>query len=385
MLTTQADAPSTSERFAALAVTFTAVAVLAARLPVTFTQFWAEDGMFYGDALREGPLAPFGDSWAGYFHAVPRAVAGVVSLFPLSWAAAVNGVCVAVVLAWCARSVFVSREWLASPWLRAVAALSMVLLPAAGNEPLGSSANLQWFLLFASAVALTDRARVGSCVLVAVTALSSAGAVMLAPVVAFRVWRDRRFDSLTVTWAASVGVQFAAILLTRASRPMPAAWDELPDALGLSLGGPVLAVAAVVVIVAGSWRAATEVRLVLAAMTVTGVGMLLVAAARSGSVMTARYWVVPAWCVLWAALVAVERISRAAWTTAAVCAAALLVWLPGWSPPADRASARSWVDALAALDGVGECKRRVQVVTMPALEFDGKRFGVWLPCERVPG
>lgn len=373
-----------------------AVGIMAARVPIATRQLWAEDGsIFLQDALDMGPVRPVAHSFAGYFQFVSRAIGGVASMFPIRWAATVTWVLVALVVAWCVATIFVDSScWLRSLWSRSALALGLVLLPTAGNEALGSSANIQFMLLFTAIVVLMQveprswRATGSGCALVLAAGWTSALALVLAPLVLFRLLSQRRIDPVTVAWALGVTVQWAAIVLTKAGRTTPSAWSQFPTAVEHALGGPVIVATALVVIGAGlllavGWQRRVAILLVPA----VGLSLLAVAAARSAGILTARYWMVPAWCVIWAVLVSVDviagRLSENVGRLMPVAACLVLagISLAGWTPIPARTDGPSWTTSLdQAAAGCGTADR-VRVLTMP--EYLGVPFSLWVDCDRM--
>lgn len=133
-----------------VAVVATVVAWL--RMPVnTRGRLYAEDGQHFVSAWVNRPAAGLlVEPYAGYQHLVPRLVGGLVvwSVPKAGWAVAVNLI-VCLILGGAAALIYVySRDVVAFGPARVALALIIVVVPIAGQEPLGNLANLHWFLLY---------------------------------------------------------------------------------------------------------------------------------------------------------------------------------------------------------------------------------------------
>lgn len=168
---------------------------------------WAEDGqVFLQSALSEAPTASIAGTYAGYLHLVPRLVAELGALLPLGQASEVFTVAANGVAAICALAVFVaSRPHLRSLWIRALLAVSLVLVPTSGVEVLNNVANVQWYLLFASFWLLlwrppTALGTLGASVLLVATALSAPLSLLLAPLALARLIVTPRDRTAVPLW-----------------------------------------------------------------------------------------------------------------------------------------------------------------------------------------
>jgi len=187
------------DRRAVVAVSVFGAVLLWARAPFAARNFYAEDGsIHYREALTIGFGDSLGKSVDGYYVLVPRIVGFVVALVPVSAAALVNFLMVALVVAWISSTIYLSSETtLKSPLTRLSLAMSVTLLPIVGFESIANSANLQYLFLCASAVVLlgqqlTIGRRVNDVVILVVTGLTTPLLISLAPLVGMRIWRDRR-------------------------------------------------------------------------------------------------------------------------------------------------------------------------------------------------
>jgi len=208
-------------------VSVAAVLLLACRAPFAWSRFWAEDGsVFLQQAIDRGVARSFTVGYAGYYVFVSRVIGAVTSVVPIRAAAFTTWIGVAVVVGWCAATIYVESEtWLTTCPLRAVLALSVALLPALGLESIANSANLQYTLLFASLVAMMGTSTgwsrsMNRAVIVAVTALSTPLTLVLAPLAGVRIIRSRprRVDATVGAWAIATAVQVAMIAVGHPAR-----------------------------------------------------------------------------------------------------------------------------------------------------------------------
>lgn len=178
---------------------------------------WAEDGsVFLQQALADGAAATT-DTYAGYLHLLPRAIALVGSAVPLAWSAAALTVLAAATLSVIALlAAYAVSGHVQSPFLRLVLCLFVVLNPA-GPETVGSIANLHWSLVFlAVCVLLWDPRTVGgsavSCGVLLLAALSNPMGLLLLPLALLRVAvLGRRALPQLVVLSTGVGLQGIAM------------------------------------------------------------------------------------------------------------------------------------------------------------------------------
>ena len=115
---------------------------------------WAEDGaVFLKDAYAAGGWGAVFSPYAGYLHVTSRTIVAAVSYLPIGWHGVAVGVSAVVVQAALALYAFNvvranTRGWFAP----AVATVAVLLVPV-GGETVANIANLQWYLLFAGAIA----------------------------------------------------------------------------------------------------------------------------------------------------------------------------------------------------------------------------------------
>ena len=301
---------------------------------------WAEDGeIFYARTARAPVWSSLFQTYRGYLHAGPWALASIATRFPVSWAAAAVAVADAVALGALAAVVYcAARPFIARWYLRLLPALFLVACPVA-LETIGSIANLQWPLIFVAVLVLLWNPRrpaplAVSCLVLLFATLSSPFGLLLGPLAVTRVaafGRDR--GSLPALVALTgVAVQGYAMLTSpdgRTSYHQVAAGRLarafVEDAVGLPVRGvrfePVtplqaglvalaaIGVAGLLVALAGYPR-----RAALAAVMLTGsLALFAVPAVASGMTIGhpggPRYYVAPAISVAFA----VAALADAAW------------------------------------------------------------------------
>lgn len=208
---------------------------------------WAEDaGIFYAGTPTVGHLL---DPYAGYLELILRVsgfVGRAVPLGHLDWYFALTG---AMVTSACVLAVWrFSSQHVSSAWLRAVLALSVVLLPAVLFEQLGNMVNSIWALTFAGWWALLYRPRSGrdaalpaAFAFLAVT--SQAVALLFAPVVALLVWRRRDRPTAIVAGAFAAGTLLQLVVMagSQATTQMgPNSFGDFPQLFGVRVLGSAL-------------------------------------------------------------------------------------------------------------------------------------------------
>jgi hypothetical protein len=218
--------------------------LLIARRPdaVLRPQFWAEDGMFYVDALVRGSgslLLPY----AGYLHLGPRGTALLAAGFDPLWAPGIFTAVAAAVLLGVLALVLSARMPVAGrPWF----ALAVVLVPDA-REVFFNLTNLQWVLALGLIVLLllpdpqTPAARAGDGLLALFGGLSGPFSLLFAPLFAVRAWRVRTpWSAMLATLLLATGaVQGWYIAHGAGATPEetgPVVLARLPAAVGLHLG-----------------------------------------------------------------------------------------------------------------------------------------------------
>jgi hypothetical protein len=421
------------QRALAVAAGIVAVAVGAAvlllRVPgPPWHSFYAEDlGVFFVGALSSPwhLLVPY----AGYLELLPRIIGQFAAYAPLREAAAVVTVTGAAVASGCALFVYcASAGHVRSPGWRALLAASVLLLPVAPLEIADNGVNTPWYLLIALfwAVLWRPRTRTGMAAAALVAFLAAASdplAVVLAPLLAARIYALRRFreHAVTAAWAAGCLLQIpvtrmaAAAHHARLGKLAPPGrslgfygHDVVLPALGWHLSWHLQALAGRdgATIIAGcalaaffGWVLVTQagrVRMFVATALVTGLVYTLVAATITSWVAAepvtmryepgSRYTTLPIFLIGCAAVVAADaRLRRAGpppggWlqvaelrgdSLRAVAAAAAIVavlaagWVSDFRYLTTRAEQQSW--APVAARWLRECDRPgTPSITVPA-------------------
>ncbi|HCT75983.1 MAG TPA: hypothetical protein DGT23_05190 [Micromonosporaceae bacterium] len=197
---------------------------------------YAEDGsVFLASAFSQSTLDSLSTPYAGYLHLVPRLLSELVSLLPVSSAAAGVAVLAALTTGLLALLVFVaSRDHLPSLPARLLVSTVVVLVPVGQEELPNSIANLHWPALYALFWVLlwrpTSRAgRIVAIAAVALISLSDLLSLVFAPLALWLWWRRRDRHSLTLGIALAVGLvtQFSVVLFGQSERvltPEPVMW-----------------------------------------------------------------------------------------------------------------------------------------------------------------
>ena len=277
------------------------------RIPGTpaWHSLFSEDGIvFLPDALAH-PWHVLA-TYAGYLEIVPRLIAQLVVLLPVRYAAAGFAVAAALLASACALFVYhASAGHVRSRWLRALLALSVVLLPIAPLEIIDAGTNVAWYLLPALFWACIWRPVTGcGCVLAGLVGFAAPATVplafVLAPLLAARmlaVPRRIREHAVTFGWVLGCALQAAVMATSHESRtgtlspstaPLYYAHDVLlpslgwhlswwlRDAFGLTIAtftiGALLAIAL-------SWALATRPAARPFILAATGTGLLFTAVA----------------------------------------------------------------------------------------------------------
>lgn len=297
---------------AAAAVFLAALAFQVARIPaLEHDVVWAEDGAVFLLGALQDPAGSVFAPYAGYQHLLPRLLAGaIVALAPLAtyaavvfWASAVVGALV------CAATIPLAR-W-AVPWLPARIALGLVpvVVPLVAPEIIGNLADLHTFMLWLGVwIALSMPATRTESWLVAVAAFVAAMTevqlLLMLPVLLLRIHVRRPLlwpviggfllglGGQALSWMLApragydgvpigipdVVVGWLANVVMPTLRPTEQGIREAFASQGPIAAAPILAgyaVAALVVIVLGSWRARIAGAVVLLASASSFGGSLL--------------------------------------------------------------------------------------------------------------
>lgn len=204
-----------------------------------------EDYKFFLAGALAHPASSLWTAYNGFLQTLPRLIAEVVARFPFRDADIGFAVAGAVTASCCAVFVFhASAGHIRRPALRALLALSVLLLPTALYEITNSDVNTIWYVLFAMFWALLwrPRSRAGLALAALVCllgGLSNVLAVAYLPLVAARVVALPRVreQAATIGWAVGGALQVPAVLSgTRNEVNAP-----LPGALGFYARNVILA------------------------------------------------------------------------------------------------------------------------------------------------
>ncbi len=405
-----------------LLVGVAAAVILWARAPFAPRNFWGEDGTrFFAHAMEDGLLEPLFRSLAGYFHLLPRLVGWVATLVPLEMAPLVVFAACALAVVWFATTIFLSAgRHLDRLWSRVALALVPVLLPIVGFESIANVANLHFVMLCATSVVLIGRQestgrQVNGVLLVAMAGLTSPVTAGLAPLVALRMWWDRRERGslspapVVAGWAFGLVVQLVMMAtmvdegremtsdrsVTRAgflllervvSYNLVPFWPRVSNADGVGGIDAELVVRALVALtvlgivaaaaigVARHQRGRGSVERAELVLGVPVAGLVFFAAVSMLTGPEPRYAVFPAFSLVWAILVVIESLGDQVWAprfgrAIAVTFGVVLVASAAthWVPSSIRRTGPTWVVGLDA--AAGECATdpdgRVEVPILP--------------------
>jgi hypothetical protein len=214
--------------FVGLQVIAVAIATVLLLYRVAVVPAWdcvyAEDaGIFLVQSLASPwhLLVPYN----GYLQFLPRVLAQGVSLMPLPRAGFAFAILGAAIASGCALFTYhASAGYIGSRTLRAVLALTLILLPIAPLELADNGVNTPWYLMIALFWAVLWRPRslfgqVTSAVIAFLTVMSSPLAIVFAPLLAVRVFslRSVRENVVTIGWVLGWPLQLYVIMLSYSS------------------------------------------------------------------------------------------------------------------------------------------------------------------------
>jgi hypothetical protein len=279
-------------------------ALLALRKPWALhtPQLWAEDGSIFLTQDEQMGLRAWFEPYNGYLHLLPRLIAWVarVSADVAWWPAIYNGLAYAINVALFAR--LASRR----VQLPAKAGLMLAFVLVVGTgEVLINVTNLQWvtafFLLLQVFTARPETwfQRLGDLAILAVVGLNGPFALLFAPLLGWRAWRERNLDTLLafLVTGACAAVSAGLVLRAGANLSLHAGAESFRPLMALSITGsrlvtwPVLGPEAV-----RAWPVWVH-----ALAGATGIGALLLWALRRDPRRPVRAWLVAAFCLVTAA------------------------------------------------------------------------------------
>jgi hypothetical protein len=210
---------------------------------------WAEDGrIFLTGAVHDFWTTLFAQ-YGGYMHIVARLVAGVVSVFPATDAAAAMASGAALVLALLAAFIYeASVDVLPSRAARLLLASVFLFVPVAGSELIANVTNLHFYLLFACFWALLWQSDTATAVatrsaVVLVATLSDPLSGLLLPLAVVAPIVRRRVHAVVVSTVYAAGLAVQALAMLGGQSPQRE-WafraSDLPSIFSLRVSGGLL-------------------------------------------------------------------------------------------------------------------------------------------------
>jgi hypothetical protein len=396
----------------------------------SLNSLWAEDGPIYmQEALNQSFWHAIFSTYATYLVLVPRLIAEVASLAPLTDVPAAVSILSGLVVGLSGLAVWhAAAAHVRNPYLRGTLVVLTVLSPVAGLESLDSAAYVPWYMLFASFWLLlwrpaTMRGAVLGGAFILLTGLSTPGLWFFAPLAALRMLALRGSRDLAIVGGYAIGaaVQIPILALTdeTAVEPLWTAdiWTSFLQRVvdgapfGLRIGGEawshlgwpfliVLTVALAVGLAVGLRHATPGARYLTAIAIPTSLLMFVVSLYQRavGTEMVwpeglsnaagSRYSIVPALLFVSAGLALLDsRLHRRSpapqrllWPVAATMAVlGLAVAAAFYVRDLETRGIPPWDAALdsAAIACRGEALTDVAVPTSPP------GFGIQLPCDQV--
>ncbi len=365
---------------------------------------WAEDGVFPLCVAKAGFAACLVDPFAGYLLLLPRLLAGIVALLPVSsWALATNILAALLAGLVCGFSFAWARRFGAG-WVAALAiGLLPVLAPVVGFEAINALGSSYMLLLYVSTLILVmprsaaaasgvnEPNEPGSAdawrwpgiatvaALLLLTALTIPTAGVFLALIAVQAIRRAISRQAAIAWVAAIVLGLLAQWLTAINATKPRVIEASADSFGTWLGSlpdtvltywpgmrlgdydfvgvfPVVASPLSGVLVALALVVGGGMLVVRGRDRSVAIGLLLLTGVVVGAVPTIiggpnnRYFVVPA--LLWgaAAMLALDPVIRRArwWVVALVVALVAVIWWPMIPARPFRADpAPPWTDEVA--------------------------------------
>lgn len=226
-----------------------AAAAVVLRVPdlVLEPRFWAEEArVYFAYALAAGPLDALLAPHQGYYSLVPNLATWLATLVPLEAAPAVTtAVALAVQVLPALIAATSPAPWADGPFRR-IAAVLVVLLVGAAGELHATTTNSQFHLALAAGLVYLDFAadpgptrRRALLAVLLLAGLTGVQATLLAPVFAWRWWRERQpvDRAATVLLGLCLALQAGVVLLAPAEADRFAAGLDPLKALGKAAEG----------------------------------------------------------------------------------------------------------------------------------------------------
>lgn len=241
---------------------------------------WAEDGALFLTQSWSMGWGAVVEPYSGYLHLVPRLLAEVAVLLPITLVDQFLAASSALLVAALGLFVyFATADLLPHPFGRAVLGSAFVLSPTLAQEAAANLTNLHWYLFTAAFFAMLWRpsTRPGAAVagtVAAGAALSSPMGLLLAPIAlvcAVLPRRPLRARVAPAVYAVTVAAQALVILVTYVPGPRdPVAVPEVVGVFMLRVVGPLL-VSSPGTVALWRWQGQTP----FVVLTVIGFGLLL--------------------------------------------------------------------------------------------------------------
>lgn len=385
---------------------------------------WAEDGqVFLPTAMKEGLIENLTGTYAEYLGVVPRLIAELGDLVPISDAAVAMALAATLTISLSGLVVwFASAAHIRSPFLRGLLVALTVLSPVASLEAVVSGTYAPWYMTFAVFWLLLWRPKAtwSACLggaFILLTGLSIPTIFFFVPLAVLRAIaiRDERDAILAGAFGLALAIQLPVTALSD-EHLVDAVWTEViwtvlmqrvvdGSVLGLELGGdawsswgwPFLIglTAAVALYLAVLAYRASSGRLLAAIAVVTSVGMFAISMyqrAATGPMqwyegmsngLGGRYSIVPSLLLVSAVLVLLDdrvRSRSRAWLGAAVATGAvlLLALVTSFDTGAPR-TGPSWRNAVEA--AAERCQTEGLPITVVYTAPAGA--GAFYPCEEL--
>lgn len=129
------------------------LALVEIKIPSAFRNFWAEDALFYEQALVDNFPGEFFSPGSGYLIFISRIISRFVTLGPIEYAPFVNVLVVNIFLSLFIQRVYVNLGiFIKSRVYKAIISISLFLLPINNFDVIASGGALHFQLLFVSLV-----------------------------------------------------------------------------------------------------------------------------------------------------------------------------------------------------------------------------------------
>lgn len=353
---------------------------------------WAEDGLFPLCIEKAGLLTCLVDPFAGYLLFLPRAVAGLVELFPQSsWPLVTNLLAAGIAGLVSALSFVVMRRFGTGIVVSVVVGLLPVLAPIVGLEALNALGSMYMLLMFLCTLVVAFPSpglsrRWPPIIFVALLFLLTSLTIPLAGILLglIAIQAIRRVITLraTVIWVVAIAIGLIAQVVTAATATVPRAmgmsWESVDawthgtiqgllsywpgltsddvSVFGMTTVSPAPLTGALVVLALGILAL---VLLGRGGNRRVGIALLLLSGLAYGALPTIigwasnRYFVIPA--LLWGAalLVALDAWIRRTrvWALILIAAVVAIIWWPMFAASPYRSTpAPRWSDEVARIE-----------------------------------